>query len=279
MEPVLARKMWRTLEPYHGLIYFTPEAQAAYAPFGVEGRGGYFASRAAAMGPVPAEVVVATFFNFDPRLVRMAIPLAWERATPAQWGEARLTAIDRALRSTLGDAIGSTEVAEAAELARMAAEGCSSPGRPLYAAHADLAWPDDPHLVLWHAITLLREYRGDGHVACLTAEGFDGCQALVMHAGMGDVGAKTLAATRGWSDVAWAEAVASLTNRGLVTADGALTDEGRAQRQALEDRTDELAMAPWRHLGQERCDQLRAFVRPFSRAIVEGGSFGFREES
>ena len=279
MEPVLARKMWRTLEPYHGLIYFTPEAEAAYAPFGLQGRGGYFASRAAAMGPVPAEVVVATFFNFDPRLVRMAIPLAWERATPEQWREARLTAIDRALRSVLGDTIESTEVAEAAELARMAAEGCTSPGRPLYAAHADLAWPDEPHLVLWHAITLLREYRGDGHVACLTADGFDGCQALVMHAGMGDVGAKTLAASRGWSDVAWSEAVAELATRGLVTADGALTDEGRAQRQALEDRTDELAMAPWRHLGHERCDQLRAFVRPFSRAIVEGGSFGFREES
>ena len=74
MEPVMARKMWRTLEPYHGLIYFAPEATAAYEALGVEGFRGYFASRAAPMGPVPAEVVIATFFNFNPEVVRDAIP-------------------------------------------------------------------------------------------------------------------------------------------------------------------------------------------------------------
>ncbi len=275
MEPLLARKMWRTLEPYHGLIYFAPEADEAYAALGIEGQAGYFASRAAAMGPVPAEVVVATFFNFDPQLVRMAIPLAWERATPAQWTEARHRAIDQALRRVLGEALTSTALIEAAELAKMAAEGCTSPGRPLYAAHAEQAWPEEPHLVLWHAITLLREFRGDGHVACLVADGFDGCQALVMHAASGDVGAATLARTRGWSRGAWDEAVAALVERGLVNPDGSLTDAGRASRQALEDRTDELALAPWRYLGQDRCDQLRAAVRPYSRAIVESGTFGF----
>lgn len=274
MEPVLARKMWRTLEPYHGLVYFTPEAETAYSALGLTGQAGYFASRAAAMGAVPAEVVAATFFNFDPQLVRMAIPVAWQKATPEQWTEARLGVADRALRSILGDAISSPALIEAAELAKMAAEGCSSPGRPLYAAHADLAWPEDPHLVLWHAITLLREYRGDGHVALLVADGLDGCQALVMHAASGEVGAKALARTRGWSETAWSEAVQALADRGLVDADGSLTAEGRASRQALEDRTDELAMAPWRYLGQDRCDQLRAAVRPYSKAIVEAGTFG-----
>lgn len=275
MEPVLARKMWRTLEPYHGLIYFTPEADAAYAALGVEGQAGYFASRAAVMGAVPAEVVVATFFNFEPQLVRMAIPSAWDKATPAQWIEARLGAADRALRGVLGEAIASTDLIEAAELAKMAAEGCTSPGRPLYAAHAEQPWPEDPHLVLWHAVTLLREFRGDGHVACLVAEGFDGCEALVMHAASGDVGAAALARTRGWSESAWGDAVVALVERGLVNPDGSLTDAGRASRQALEDRTDELALAPWRYLGEARCDQLRAAVRPYSKAIVSSGTFGF----
>ncbi|MDZ7677684.1 MAG: hypothetical protein U5K29_03930 [Acidimicrobiales bacterium] len=274
MEPVVARKMWRTLEPYHGIIYFTPETTSAYAGFGLEGQGSYFASRAAAMGPVPAEVVVATFFNFDPRVVHAAIPLAWERGDPPRWIEARVQAVDRALRGVLGASVDSPEMAEAAELARHASEGCHSHGRPLYGGHAALDWPDAPHLVLWHAITLLREFRGDGHVACLVAEGLDGCQALVMHAASGDVGASALAATRGWSADAWSSAVAVLAERGLVTPDGELTDAGRQHRQALEDRTDELAMAPWRHLGEQGCDRLRSLVRPFSKAIVDSGTFG-----
>lgn len=274
MEPVLARKMWRTLEPYHGIIYFTPETTSAYAELGLDGQGSYFASRAAAMGPVPAEVVVATFFNFDPRLVHAAIPLAWERGAPQRWIEARVQAVDRALRGVLGASVDSPEVAEAAELARHASEGCHSHGRPLYGGHAALSWPDAPHLVLWHAITLLREFRGDGHVACLVADGLDGCQALVAHAASGEVGASALAATRGWSDDAWSSAVTVLAERGLVTPGGELTDAGRQHRQALEDRTDELALAPWRHLGEAGCDRLRSLVRPFSRAIVDSGTFG-----
>ncbi len=278
MDSVMARKMWRTLEPYHGFIYFTPEAPAAYDRFGIEGQGGYFASRAAPMGAVPAEVVVATFFNFDPRLVHEAIPLAWERGAPAEWVAARLEAIDRALRGVLADVVDSPEMVEAAELARTAAEACIAPGRPLYGGHAALDWPEPPHLVLWHAITLLREFRGDGHVACLCAEGLDGCQALVVHAATGDVPARTLAATRGWSDEAWESAVEALADRGLVTSDGQLTDAGRAHRQHVEDRTDELALAPWQHLGSEGCDRLRTLVRPWSKAIVESGSFGFRSD-
>src|SRR3954452_18989241 len=112
-DAVLARKMWRTLEPVHGMIYFAPSASAAYADLGVKGQAGYFASRAAAMGPVPADVVIATFYNFHPSVVRQAIPSAWETAPPARWIDARLTAADVALREVLGDdAIGSPEMAE-----------------------------------------------------------------------------------------------------------------------------------------------------------------------
>ncbi len=278
MDPILARKMWRTLEPYHGLVYFAPEAHQAYERFGLEGNGAYFASRAAAMGAVPAEVVVATFFNFDPRLVHAAIPRAWERGTPEEWVTARLEGIDRALTDVLGDAAGSNEIVEAAELARMAADGCTPQGRPLYAGHRELPWPDEPHLILWHAITLLREFRGDGHVGCLMTEGLDGCQALVLHAASGEVPARTLQASRGWSDHAWSAAVAALAERGWVDADGGLTDKGAEARQSIEDRTDELALAPWRYLGGERCDRLRALVRPFSKAVVASGKFGFGQE-
>jgi hypothetical protein len=272
----LARQMWRTLEPYHGLIYFTPRAAEAYARLGIEGQAGYFASRAAALGPVPAGVVVATFYNFDPRVVRAAIPAAWQVTTPAQLIEARRGAADAALREVLGDeVVVSDDMAAAAEAARRAAGACTQEGRPLYAAHAALPWPDEPHMVLWHATTLLREFRGDGHIAALVGEGIDGCESLVTH-GASDslVTLDGLRASRGWSDDAWSAACERLRARGWLDDGDALTPEGAAARDRVERLTDERAMAPWRALGEDECARLRRTVRPWSRAIVESGAFG-----
>ena len=199
-EALLARKTWRTLEPLHGMIYFVPEAAEAYAATGITGRSGYFASRAAPMGAVGAEVVIATFFNFNPALVRHAIPSAWDVATPAQLVAARFAAVDAAFRRILGDGVvNSADMARAAELARIAATKASdhTEGRPLAAAHAELAWPDEPHLVLWHAQSILREYRGDGHIAQLVVHGLSGLESLVTHAAAGDVPPNILLATRG----------------------------------------------------------------------------------
>ena len=271
--------MWRTLEPYHGLVYFTRHAAEAYAGLGIEGQAGYFASRAAPLGPVPAEVVIATFYNFDPRVVRAAIPAAWQVTTPAALLDARLSAIDAALREVLGDeALASDEMVAAADAARRAADGCTPEGRPLYAAHAALPWPDEPHLALWHAVTLLREFRGDGHVAALVVAGVDGCEALVTHgADLGSgVSDDVLQGTRGWSDEDWAAARDRLRARGWLDADGAFTADGEAARQRIEQTTDDLAMAPWRLLGEDACAELRRTVRPWSRAIAGSGAFGFR---
>jgi hypothetical protein len=271
MDSQLARKMWRTLEPYHGLIYFAPEATAAYEALGVTGVNGYFASRAAPMGAVPADVVIATFFNFNPDVVRQAIPAAWEVTTPAQLLEARLAGADAALRRAAGDLLDDPGVGRAAELARTAAAGCTTAGRPLYAGHASLPWPDPPHLALWHAISLLREFRGDGHIACLVEAGLEGIDALVVHAASGEVPRVALQTTRRWDDDAWDASVARLAERGLLDPDGSFTEAGAALRQHIEDRTDALAMAPWDALGADGCDELRGLVRPLSKAIVTSG--------
>jgi len=265
------------MEPFHGFVYFIDEAAAAYAEAGLApGRMGYFASRSAPMGPVPAEVVIATFFNFHPALVRACIPQAWGLATPARILDARLSAVDAGLRRILGDDAGGAEMKEAAGIAKAAAEACRPEGRPLFAGHASLSWPDEPHLVLWHAITVLREYRGDGHIAALVAEGVGGCQALVIHGATGDVPNAVLQSSRAWPDDEWALAVDELRTRGWVDGAGGLTDAGRAHRQWVEDRTDALAMAPWQAVGQDQADRLRALVRPWSRAIVESGELAFR---
>src|SRR5205823_11056006 len=136
-----------------------------------------------------------------------------------------------------------------AGIARAAADACQPEGRPLFAGHASLAWPDQPHLVVWHAITVLREYRGDGHIAAMVAEGVTGCQALVIHGATGDVPNAVLQSSRAWPDDEWALAADELRTRGWLDESGALTDAGRTHRQWVEDRTDALAMAPGEPVG------------------------------
>jgi hypothetical protein len=272
--PETARKQWRTLEPVHGLIYFVPEADAAYSRLGLEGRSGYFASRSAPMGAVTADVVVATFFNFAPDLVHRAMDGVWDRTTPAAVTGARVAAADAALRRLLGDVfLTAPEMGEAADLVAEAAAACTPNGRPLYAGHAALAWPEPPHLRLWHGITLLREFRGDGHVAALVLAGVDGCEALVLHGASGEVPAPVLQSTRAWSDDDWTAAVLRLEAKGWLSEDGTLTDDGRLARAEIEARTDEAALLPWLALGDGRCDRLRELVRPWSKALVGSGLF------
>jgi hypothetical protein len=179
------------------------------------------------------------------------------------------------LRHAFGEGLASPELREAAGIARDAAmAACERPeGRPLFAGHASLPWPDEPHLVLWHAQTLLREYRGDGHIAALVTEGLSGIEALVTHAASGDVPAAVLMATRAWNADAWEAAVERLRAAGIVAPSGNLlfTEAGREQRQRIEDRTDALALAPYAALGEPACDRLRALGRPLSQAVIAAG--------
>jgi hypothetical protein len=268
--------MWRALETLHMTVYFAPEPRDAYRRAGLRGGWmGYFASRAAAMGPVPAEVVMATFYNFHPRMVRRAIPDAWGFAPPETVLAARFEGIDAALRRLLGGWAEGPEAVEAAALARTAMEGRDPSGRPLFAAHATIPWPEEPHLALWHAATLYREFRGDGHVACLLSEGIDGCEAHVLAAGAGQLPGSFLREYRGWSEEEWAAAAGRLAARGWVEGDGSLTEAGRAAREAHERRTDDLAMAPWRHLGDDGCARLLGLLDRPVRLVVEGGGVPF----
>ncbi len=270
----VARQMWQTLEPYHAMIYFAPEARQAYAEAGLKGYWmGYFASRAAPMGPVPAELVVATFFNFHPSMVARAIPDAWRFSSPERIISARYQSADAALRRLLGDQLVSAGVSEAATLARTATAACDLAGRPLFAAYQSLPWPDEPHMILWHATTLLREYRGDGHIVALVAEGLDGCEAHVTQAATGRAPREALQENRGWSDEEWEAAVNRLRQRQWLDSAGMLTDVGTAGRQAIENRTDALASRPWEHLGTERTARLRELVWPLSDTIMHQAGF------
>ncbi|HEV2755148.1 MAG TPA: hypothetical protein VG318_05155 [Actinomycetota bacterium] len=267
-----ARRMWRRLETFHAVVYFAPEKRAAYDAAGLKGGWmGYFAGRAAPLGPVSAEVVTAVFYNFHPRMVERSIPDAWRFSTPERVLDARLQVVDGALRRLLGDAA----VGEAADLARAAAEHCDLAGRPLFAANASLEWPAEPHLRLWHAATMLREHRGDGHVAALAAAGLDGCEAHLTLAATGAVPESELQPNRGWSDDEWAAARVRLRERGVVGDDGGLTREGADLRRRVEDLTDDLAAAPWRLLGADATERLYTLLEEPVRLVLEGGSVPF----
>lgn len=267
----LSRKAHRTLEPLHTIVYFAPEPSERYAALGVKGgMRGYFASRSAPFGRVPLEVVVATFYNFCPDFIAKAIPSAWEATTPEAILAARYEGADAAYRRILGDAVvSSDEMAEAAALAREATTALEVHGRPLYAAHAALDWPEPAHLQLFHAQTLLREHRGDGHIAALLLAGLDPVEAMASYVPLGEgMSEPMLRATRGWPDEAWDAALSRLQERGLLDADRRHTAAGAAQRQEVEDRTDAADAAPYRQLGAERTERLRSLARPWSRAIA-----------
>ena len=262
----LARRAWTLFEPIHAIVYFVPEATEHYKAAGLRGGWmGYFASRSGAMGAVPASVVTAIFHNFQPAMVARAIPDAWHYSSPELALAARVSVADAALRRLWGAEVESTEVADAARGVLEVAGSLRGDGRPLFAAHAALETPLLPHLQLWHACTLLREHRFDGHVAALTVHGLDGLESLVtaIAAGSGN-DAATMRRFRGWTEAEWDQGVGRLRSRGILDAGGALTDRGRALRTAIEEATDRLAGEVWEAMDDASREVLFERLRPLA---------------
>ncbi|MFB6809506.1 hypothetical protein [Streptomyces sp. NPDC056387] len=272
-----ARNCWHAaINPLHATIYFSPDLGKEFAALGVTERPAVnLASRSAAMGAVGAGTVTATFYNYRHDLVARHLPAVWDTITPQQALDARLRAADSTLRRLLGaETIESPELAEAADLALRATEGCTRHARTLYAAHADLPVPEEPHLRLWHATTLLREHRGDGHLAALLLAGLDPLEALVSHTATGrGMTPKWIKAIRGWEQSDLDAAAGRLRERGILTADGELTEEGAAVRERLEADTDRLDAAPYEHLGTDGLARLAELGGGFVVKAVAAGAF------
>ncbi|MEV5159725.1 hypothetical protein [Streptomyces sp. NPDC053728] len=267
------RRMWHLLEPLHAIVYYAPEGYEEAAGLGYatdERWPGYFAWRAAPLGEAGAERVTATFHSFSPAMVGRYVPAAWAVAAPDAVLAARTRAVDRAYRALLGGRTGGQELAEAAALARRVATAADVSGRPLAAANAALSWPDAPHLVLWQAATVLREHRGDGHVAALVAAGLDPVESLVSFAAVGAARPEVFE-SRGWSGAEWEAARDRLAERGLLEADGTATVAGRALRAEIERRTDEEASAPWAALGPEERERLVELLGPIWVEVIGSG--------
>ncbi|WP_082373855.1 hypothetical protein [Nocardia sp. NRRL S-836] len=246
------RQLWLRFEPYHDVTYFTPESRAATDALGCKGGWmGYFGMRAAPLGAASPELVTAVFYNFAPRKVARALPDAWAVASPEEFLRARLHGVDGALRRLLGE-VATPQIEEAAELARAAAVAAPIAGRPLAAANRALPWPSEPHLTLWHACTILRESRGDGHVAALVAHGVGPCQALALYAREHSLDPAYMREARGWTEREWE----------VADAPGDLA--------AVERATDAAAAAPWEELGAERTERFIELMTPLALRIASG---------
>ncbi|RAJ69032.1 hypothetical protein K378_01921 [Streptomyces sp. Amel2xB2] len=270
------RRCHNMINPLHSAVYFSPALAKELAPYGIEDPSAvYFAGRAAPLGAAGAGTVTATFYNFSHSLVARFVPAVWESASPATVLAARLRAVDAMLRELLGEeALSSPEMTEAAQLAMAAADACTRPGRPLYAANADLPIPDAPHLAYWHAATMLREHRGDAHIAVLLSAGLDPLEALVSHTASGrGMAPKWVLSTRGYNKQDWAAAQERLRERGLLDAEGELTAEGTELRKELEHATDRLDGAPYEHLGEAGVARLTELAGGFAASAAKAGAF------
>ncbi len=277
-----ARLLWTLFEPVHVVSYFAPEPRAAFEQAGLHGYWrGYFAGRSAPLGAVAAAPVAAAFFSFAPAMVERALPGVWELISPADALTVRQAGAAAALRRLLAAARVSpaTSTAVADQLAE-AGTSLHAAGHVLGAANCALPVPDDPLARLWHGATVLREHRGDAHVAALVAADLDGTEALALRAGVnlaaGGAHGQTsfgwtrevLQPIRGWTDADWDAATARLTERGLLSPGGAATAAGTARYQQVEDATDAAAARPWSRLTPARAAELAELLRPVAAACA-----------
>lgn len=272
------RRCHNAVNPLYSCVFFSPDLGAELGELGIEdSRAVYFATRAAALGAVGAGTVTATFYNFNPVLVALHVPAVWSVASPEQVLAARLRAADATLRRLLGEeVVASGEMAEAARLALRATEACTPHARPLYAAHAELPVPGEPHLALWHAASLLREHRGDAHIAALLAAGLDPLESLVSHTATGKgMAPRWILSSRGWRRTDWEAACGRLRERGLLdgSREPTLTDAGTALRAELEEATDRMDTAPYQHLGAAGVERLTQLGRGFLSTAAAAGAF------
>ncbi|MET9727762.1 SCO6745 family protein [Streptomyces zaomyceticus] len=276
LPPRAGRRCHNALNPLHSTLYFSPDLDREFGALGFTDQSAMrLAARSAALGAVGPGTVAATFYNYNHELLARHLPGVWETASPAEVLDARRRTVDATLRRLLGEeTVASPEMAEAAELALRATEACARHARPLYSAHADLPVPEEPHLAYWYAATLLREHRGDGHLAALLSAGLDPVEALASHTATGKgMAPRWVLGTRGWRRADWEAATERLRGRGLIDADGELTEAGTALRTELEDHTDRLDAAPYEHLGAAGVERLTELGRGFLVTAAGAGAF------
>ncbi|WP_367573941.1 hypothetical protein [Streptomyces griseoaurantiacus] len=261
------REVSRAVSAAHVFIYLAPESTEEAAALGVTERGPrYMAFRAAALGAVPWQVVLAAFYNFSPRAVR-AMTGVWDAAPPERWQAARFRAAGRAMRRA-GVTLADEQLTEARALIDPVLARADHAGKVLAAANAAVPLPSDPLVALWQQLTVAREWRGDAHLVVLADNGVGPCECLVLHTATGAVPTALVRETRRWDDEEWNAATARLVARGWLDTDGALTEAGAVARERIETETDEHCAALWAPIGADGARRLASLVTPIGEAFA-----------
>jgi hypothetical protein len=266
----LARRMFDLVEPIGVIPYSTDEPNETMFALGFTNYWDtYFAGRAAPLGSsVPAGVVHALFYSFAPGEVARHIPKVWSTTTPEAAQAARQQGCVNALRRILGDLLDTPQTARAVELLTKAATSAPTEGRPLYAALRTLPLPEEPVARLFHAASLLREHRGDGHVTALMAEGIGGLEAHVLLALDMGIPAPSFGRIHHLPTAVLTDLIDTMKDRGLVEDESTFTAAGRQAKDRVEALTDELAVAPYEVLDPAELDELVAALQPLARQLL-----------
>lgn len=276
-----ARAVAAALEPVAGQVYFSAECHQNYEKLGFGPSPGsfggvpapdgpaYFTSRGSVMGQVPGEVVAAAFGVFNPAVVVPAVAYGWTLTDATTIEAARTDGAVGQLRRILGEE--PDGLARAAELLDRARADLRVEGRPLFAGLRAQGLPGDPLGDMWRMADELREYRGDSHICSWTDAGFDATEIGLLTEPYWGLPMRTYIRTRAWSDDQLDAAEDRLRSRGLV-ADGALTDDGRAAREAVEAATDNACRPIVEALG-DTVTELVAILGRWGAAIRDAGGY------
>jgi hypothetical protein len=270
-----ARRMFELLEPICLVTFMADECNEELAALGHRTYwDGYFASRAAPLGRVPAQVVHAAFYSFAEGEAARHIPSAWETIPPEASIAARERGSTASLRRILGGELAdSPGLARAADLTTKAATSAPTEGRVMYAGMRTLPVPSDPVARLWHSATMLREHRCDGHIAALVGARIGGTEAHVLSAlEMGIHPPESFGRIHHLPQKRLAEVMDRLRERGLVDTSGCFTGAGREIKQRVEALTDELAVPPYDALSAAELNELIDELEPITAMLVAAGS-------
>ena len=266
-----ARALRDAIEPIATICYWAEPAYDAQAAVGLDFLQAYVWGRASALGEPEGTVVAAAFGVFEPGLIASLYDSGRATCGLAEVRAAREKGAVAALREVLGNPDGLDGVSTAVEGLRRGAAAADSTGRAFHAGLTALPWPADPLGQLWHAATLLREHRGDSHLAACVACGLTGLEANLLTELRVGWEPQAYAGSRGWSPEAMDAATAVLTTRGLI-AGGALTAEGEALRDGIEETTDRLVAPVVDAIGDD-LPGLLTVLDGWSRQIVDRGWF------
>lgn len=266
-DSIRVRRLFGRLEAVHTVAYFAPHVLEVQQQHGFTDRSiGYVAARSAPLGMVPAEVVTALFYSFSHTSIARAIPDAYAIQAPSDTVSMTLGAVGDVLGSLFADV---HDLADIADEAYAAAMLHPLAGAPLGAAWASVPVSPNPAVKLWQAATVIREVRGDNHIALLMVNQLDPVEAHLSTRGDTPKLREIIGQQRLITDDAFDDAVARLKRRGLLNPDGSLSAAGEAFRQQIESDTDRLMVDPWVAFGADRADALLERLDPLVARIID----------